>query len=247
MPRKLGQHFLTSSDIATTAVAELDAKSGDLVVEIGPGTGAITKPLIETGASVIAIEKDRDLAEKLREEYSNKNISIVTEDARDFDPNALNISNYSVIGNIPYYITGRILRILLSANPQPNKIVLILQKEVAERIIERDGKRSILSVAISAYGTPHYVRTIKRGSFNPPPRVDSALLVIDDISRDFFKNIDEEKFFETVKKGFSHKRKTLKKNLGIDEEILKACRISPKARAEELTKKQWKSLVSTIN
>jgi len=252
MQKNLGQHFLTSHDIARTAIDALGPKSGDVVVEIGPGSGILTKILLEKGASVVAIEKDaalvRELERTFAQDIASGKLEMIEDDIRDFNlPRyKLGAISYKLIGNIPYYITGTILRLSLSANPQPRRAVFMVQKEVADRILARDGKESILSISVKAYGSPRYVRTVKRGSFNPPPRVTSALITIEDISRNFFTGIDEAAFFACVRKGFAHKRKLLKKNLGVEANTLVSCGIQPDARAEDLTLSQWRCLAQSL-
>lgn len=242
MQKNLGQHFLTSEGAVAAAVKALGLTGVETVVEIGPGTGVITCPLLEQAGNVIAIEKDPVLAKNLEETLINKKLQMVTGDIRDFKPEHFDLTDYLVLGNIPYYITGKILRIVLSATPPPKRAVFITQKEVAERIVARDGKESILSISVKAFGTPTYLKTIKRGSFSPPPRVDSALILIDNISRNFFNNITEPTFFDIVKKGFAHKRKQLGSNLNISREIFAACAVTPETRAENLTLADWKCL-----
>jgi len=155
---------------------------------------------------------------------------------------------YKLVANIPYYITGQILRKFLEAKKQPEKMVLLVQKEVAERIIARDKKESLLSISVKVYGAPTFVKTVKAGSFTPAPKVDSAILLIDDISRDFFKNISEERFFEILHAGFAHKRKQLFGNLRavFDEKILKEkmkeAGIPENIRAEDVSLAEWKKL-----
>ena len=119
---------------------------------------------------------------------------------------------YKVIANIPYYITGLIFRKFLSGNIQPKKLVIMVQKEIADRIIARDGKESLLSLSVKAYGTVKKIMKVEKENFSPKPKVDSAILLVDNISRVFFKEISEEKFFKVIKTGFAHKRKLLKKN-----------------------------------
>jgi 16S rRNA (adenine1518-N6/adenine1519-N6)-dimethyltransferase len=156
-------------------------------------------------------------------------------------------SPYKLVANIPYYITGQIIRKFLTTQNQPQKMALLVQKEVAERIIARDKKESLLSISVKAYGTPFFIKTVKAGAFTPVPKVDSAILLVDGISRDFFKGISEERFFEILHAGFAHKRKQLSGNLKAVfgdslQKKLADCDISPKARAEDLSLSEWKSL-----
>ncbi|NBV76890.1 ribosomal RNA small subunit methyltransferase A [bacterium] len=256
MGARLGQHFLTSEGAAHSLVNALPLQTGDTIVEIGPGKGALTKVLLKTGNRVVAIEKDELLAETLHEtfraECAAAQLQIVTGDVRDFDPQQHTRGPYVLAANIPYYITGEILRMFLTASKQPHAMALLMQKEVAERIVARDKKESLLSLSVKAYGTPKIVAKVKRGSFSPPPKVDSAILLIDTISRDFFTSISENEFFEVLHAGFAAKRKqlggALEKVFGTRaREALGQCSISEKARAEDLSLEQWKKLTETLS
>ncbi|MEI6400382.1 MAG: rRNA adenine dimethyltransferase family protein [bacterium] len=160
------------------------------------------------------------------------------------------VITYKLIANIPYYITGAIVRKFLEEVVQPSKIVVLVQKEVAERAVARDEKGSLLSISIKAFGEPKLVDVVKAGSFVPAPKVDSAILSISNISRSNFKNTKEEKaFFELIHLGFGHKRKTLAHNLkegGIQSEVIarmfEESKIPSNIRAEDLHIKEWLAL-----
>lgn len=214
----LGQHFLTSHKALKTIIACADLKKDDVVLEIGPGKGFLTKELLLQGARVYAIEKDTHLVQHLQETFADdiekERLLLIEGDIRDSAPQA-HIpagTSYSVVANIPYYITGEILRTFLGGERQPSRMVLLVQKEVAERIA-KSTKESILSLSVKAYGEPQYRATVPRGAFSPPPQVDSAILSIENISRKHFDEKTERIFFMLVKSGFSQKRKMLKGNL----------------------------------
>lgn len=265
LPKKsLGQHFLTNTSIVSSIADAGEVSSNDTVLEIGPGRGILTAGLLKRGAVVIAVEKDRELLpfleEKFEKEISSKQLTLIRDDI--LDSKFLLPDSYKLVANIPYYITGAIIRKFLTEKNQPTKMTLLVQKEVAERVVARNKKESLLSISVKAYGKPKYIKTVKAGSFTPSPKVDSAILSIDNISRDFFSptrttlvnykgspcNL-EERFFEVVRVGFAHKRKQLFGNLKavFDEKILKekmnACGISENARAENLTAEDWKCLI----
>lgn len=250
--KSLGQNFLKNGTIINEIVKTVQVSEMDTVLEIGPGQGVLTKALLATGASVVAVEKDDRLIQFLNEKFSDyvsKGLfKLIHGDILEFWPSEHGLTNgkYKVVANIPYYITGQILRQFLESDCQPSAMVLMVQKEVAERIITRDTKESILSISVKAYGEPKYIRTVARGNFQPAPNVDSAVLLINNISKNYFSDLSENRFFEVVKKGFGQKRKMLKGNLGLSEEILINCGISPKARAEELTLPQWRNLIKAI-
>lgn len=243
--KSLGQHFLHSQSALATIVAAAHIKASECVIEIGPGEGALTEHLLATNAHVVAIEKDRRLIPLLEKKFAGKKLTLHEADALVIDPRALSISSqYKVVGNIPYYITGALIKKFLTAELQPSLLVFLVQKEVAERIA-RSKKESILSLSVKAYGKPKYVKTVPRGAFVPPPKVDSAILLIETISRDNFQNQEHEKrFFELLHAGFGSKRKFLIRNLEkfIGKQVSEACTragIAPRARAEDVTLTQW--------
>lgn len=224
MGQKLGQHFLRSEAIARQIVASADITPRETVLEIGPGKGVLTGFLLNVGADVVAVEKDLDLAELLRNKFADEvkagKLKLVEADIRDFLPSSqqLRSGGYKLVANIPYYITGELLRRYLSSNNQPDTIVFLVQNEVAKRVVAHskpDGRpnESILSISVKAYGKPTLVKKVPKRYFSPPPKVDSAILKIEDISKDFFINLDEEWFFKVLKTGFSQKRKKLINNL----------------------------------
>lgn len=243
--KSLGQHFLHSAHYLGAVADAADIQPGDTVVEIGPGEGALTAVLLARGAKVIAIEKDARLIPVLQEKFK-KNFTLIAADALEVDIAALKVKQCKVVGNIPYYITGALLRKFLSEKKQPTLLVFLMQKEVAERIARhgpsnKKEKESILSLSVKAYGEPQYVKTVPRGAFVPPPKVDSAILAVKNISRGNFSNAaHEEKFFELIKAGFGQKRKLLKSNvknlLGPKAEEL------GNARAEDVPMATWLEL-----
>lgn len=246
----LGQHFLTSEGAVIALVDAGGVKKDNTILEIGPGKGVLTKQLLKTSARVVAVEKDLDLIPFLTTQFESEidsgQLSLVSGDILETDLSTLGLenNNFKLVANIPYYITGKIIRDIIGGSIQPSLAILVIQKEVAERIIARDGKESLLSIAVKAYGTPKYIQTIKSGSFVPSPDVDSAIVAIENISRDFFKDIDEKKFFKLIREGFAHKRKQLQNNLGLPNQIFTKCDIKPQARAEDLTPADWSCLLN---
>lgn len=251
---KLGQHFLNAQWVARDLVRSVGIRDDEVIIEVGPGRGALTKELLTQGAQVTAIEKDGALIPILQEVFAkdidSARLTLVEGDIRDVTPETLGIKRYAVAANIPYYITGEIIRHFLTAPQQPRAMALLIQKEVAERIVARDGKESILSLSVKAYGNPSIVAKVPAGCFNPPPKVDSAILLVEDISRDFFDTISEKDFFTVVKAGFASKRKMLIGNLrGLFEDAagtLAECHIDPKVRAEDLQLTEWKEIVGKL-
>lgn len=247
--KSLGQNFLKSEKALNQMIMASGLGAGEIVLEIGPGRGALTKKLLETGARVIAIEKDEVLAGELeivlQDFCESGQLEIIRADALEFNPseNKNLKKDYKIVANIPYYITGALIEKFLTQENPPQSITFLVQKEVAERIISRDKKESILSISIKVFGKPKYIATVPKGAFVPAPKVDSAIIHIADISNAIFKEnkITEQRFFEVVKTGFAHKRKQLGGNLeGIVEKTKFAeCEIDPKTRSEELKVEDW--------
>lgn len=252
--KSLGQNFLISPAPLRTMLEGAKVDSRDTVLEIGPGKGVLTEVLLATGATVIAVEKDDSLIpllqEKFVKEIGNKQLNLIHGDVLaknlKLESYLLKPNSYKLIANIPYYITGEIIRKFLESEHQPQTMALIVQKEVAERIVAKDGKESILSISVKVYGKPKYLGTVKRGLFRPIPNVDSAVLLIENISKENFAKLEEIRFFEIVKAGFAHKRKKLYQNikhLNITENVLEIYR---DRRAEKLSVDDWKILASNI-
>lgn len=244
---------------ARRLVEAAEIKAHNTVLEIGPGTGVLTRHLLTVSDNVIAIEKDsvlvNGLRSKFKEEVGRGALTLIEADIRDSDPERLGLKNgaYVLAANIPYYITGEIIRKFLTADMQPRTIALLVQKEVADRIVARDGKESILSLSVKAYGTPRIVAKVSRGNFSPPPSVDSAILAIENISREFFNDIDEFVFFKIVRAGFSSKRKLLVNNLAAHAKkdavakALEKCGVEASARAEDVPLRKWRCLAGQLS
>lgn len=255
--KSLGQHFLNSPKIIADIVSAGKVTKTDLVVEIGPGEGVLTGALLETGAQTIVIEKDDRLIpfleEKFSKEISSGQLKVIHQDILNYDLGEITKISYKIIANIPYYITGQIIRMFLETDRQPESMTLLVQKEVAERIVARDGKESLLSLSVKIYGEPRIVRAVGRGAFNPQPNVDSAVLNIEKISKKKLGGVDEKLFFSVLHAGFAHKRKQLLPNLSSlykKEDLLKifeVCKIDPKSRAEDVGLETWVKLCNTIN
>lgn len=258
--KNLGQNFLKSKEALFKMCEAGNVNNQDIIVEIGPGKGALTEKLLEKAKKVIAIEKDSDLIDILNEKFKKETIDgkfiLLNEDILDFDPkkHGLFEGKYKIIANIPYNITGLIIRRFLSEVNRPNTMTLLVQKEVAERIVARDNKESILSLSVKAYGTPKYIMKVHKRFFSPSPKVDSAIISINNISNSNFKDKNiEESFFKLIKDAFSHKRKVLRKNLEeggnnlitIDK-VFEKINIDSKSRAEDIPFEKWMELNNTF-
>lgn len=253
--KSLGQNFLKSKGVVKDIIRSANLKENDIVLEVGPGKGFLTEELLKVSKKVIVVEKDDRLIGFLNEKFNNfvknGNLEIIHQDILEFDIKKIK-KPYKLVANIPYYITGQIIKQFLTSENQPENMVLMVQKEVAKRIIDK--KESILSISVKVYGKPKYISKVKAENFNPKPKVDSSILLISDISKDFFENIDENVFFSLVKAGFSHKRKLFINNILSDwkkvdkitkkdlENILKELKIDLKIRPENLFKEDWKNV-----
>ena len=247
---RLGQHFLKHGWAAAKLAHAVPLLDGETFIEIGPGKGVLTRELLELGP-VVAVEKDPALIFILRERFSGEiasgKLRLVEKDVRDFDPASCNLqaARYVVAANIPYYITGEIIRQFLTSERQPRAMALLVQKEVADRIVARDGKESILSLSVKAYGTPRIIAKVGKSHFSPPPKVDSAILVIDGISKRVFADVKEAAFFALLHRGFASKRKMLRGNLDATQGF-DLCGISDTARPEDITLEQWTCLCRAL-
>lgn len=252
-PKKsLGQNFLISPRVAKRAVESAEISSGEFVVEVGPGKGMLTKELLLSGAKVLAIEKDKDMLPVLEGKFPNEikggQLKIICDDVRNFDIENYILKNegYKVVANIPYYITGEILRDFLSAETKPSLIILLVQKEVAKRLVDK--KESILSLSVKVYGNVSIICNVSSGNFYPIPKVDSALIKISGVKNPFENKETEGKFFKIVKSGFAHKRKLLISNLKniFDKDIVEATfeslGINKTSRPEKVGLDVWKKL-----
>ena len=256
MPTRLGQNFLKDNQVIKKIIASADLQPEDFVLEIGPGEGVLTEDLAKYVKGVIAIEIDHILAKKLEEKFKNTpNVAILNADILKINlPDLISKyqllgTDYKVVANLPYYITSPIIRLLLEAKIKPKEMILMVQKEVAERIVAKSGKMSILAVSVQYYAKPELLFEVSKKAFCPVPKVDSAVIKISNIS----PNTESEKtksFFRLIRAGFCAKRKTLINNLAnslkldkqLVEEKLKNTGLQSSVRAQELSVEKWKEL-----
>jgi len=280
-PKKsLGQHWLHDVTSLTAMAEAAEVQSGDVVLEVGPGLGTLTEVLLTRGAHVTAVEFDDGLASDLSLKYRDRDVSssgltrgsrkkldsrlhgndgigslqIFNEDILKFDLSTLP-KDYKVCANIPYYLTSNLIRRLLESENPPAVMVLLIQKEVAERIASGPGEMSILAVATQFYAEVKLCELVPAELFTPPPKVDSQIIQIKRRKTPLFPEVDTQKFFQIVRAGFSEKRKKLRSSLsgGLQitkpeaDEILKKAGISSDARAQELTLEQWHDIYKVFN
>ena len=250
-PKKsLGQHWLKDPEILADIAEAAELTGDDVVLEIGPGLGTLTSRLLARANSVTAVEFDTDLARKLPGQFPGKKLTVVNQDILQFDLNQLP-KNYKVVANVPYYITSKIVEKLMTAENKPSIAVLLVQKEVAERIAAEAGNMSVLSVSVQIFAEAELDIEVPRQFFTPPPKVDSQVVVLRTRNNPLITPEDQRDFFRIVKAGFSAKRKKLRSSLsgGLSvskasaEQLLKKADISPDARAEDLAIEDWRRLL----
>lgn len=253
--RSSGQNFLFKKDIIREIVDSAELKKEDPVLEIGPGLGFMTEEIAFRAKEVRAVELDKRLANYLSGKFKNKkNIKIVNQDIFKINlKKYFKDSEYILISNLPYNITSLVIRNFLSQPPRPKKMILTIQKEVAERITAKPGEMSLLSVAAQYYSDPEIKRIIGPENFWPAPKIESALVAFNKIGRKKTE-IDEKKFLRLVKAGFSAKRKKLTNNLknGLDvspeisEKTLKKMGLRPDLRPQDLSLENWLDLFKNL-
>lgn len=250
--KKLGQNFLQDPFALESIAAAAEIQPTDTVLEIGPGLGSLTRYLAVAARQVIAVELDADLIPPLRAVTKPyRNIDIVHGDILKLSPKELiHEPGYLVVANIPYYITSAIIRHLLENEPKPCRIVLTIQKEVADRICAKPGDMSLLALSVQVYGEPRIAKRIPANAFFPAPKVDSAVLSIDIYPSPKIQPELLDTFFKLIKAGFSQKRKTLRNSLSSglhvataeSEALLAKAGIDPIRRAETLSIEEWSLL-----
>ena len=258
----LGQHFLIDEEVLGLIISAAQLAPTDIVMEIGPGLGVLTRELARQAGWVVAIELDNKLVDKLKQTLASfKNVTIVNEDILKIDPEALfreqkpplaisSPSSYKVVANLPYYITSPVLRHFLEASVKPQIMVVMVQKEVAEEITAKPGRMSLLSISVQLYGEPAIIGYVPAHCFYPAPEVDSAILRIVLYPQPAVEIADKESFFALVRAGFSAPRKqianSLAHGLGLSKVevllLLERTSVVPHRRAETLTLEEWAHL-----
>ena len=251
--KKYGQNYLISQKPIEKMIEAGEVSSEDTIVEIGPGFGVLTFDILNKAKKVIAFEIEKKLLPYWEEKQKeNKNLEIIWGNAlKNIEERVLKLGEYKILANLPYQITSFALRTFLELENKPERVIVMVQKEVATRMCASAGDMSVLSVSVQYYGKPRIVTKVKKGSFWPAPKVDSAVVAIENI----VPNSEEDKrFFEIVRAGFSSKRKQLAKNisnvLGIQEKIIREALIevmnNDRVRAEELSVDDWRALIGKL-
>ena len=251
--KALGQHFLVDGRVVGRIVQAADLSPSDVVLEIGPGRGALTRALVERAGRVVAVEVDEALAERLAESIGHRpNFTVVAADAREVDIDSLVESDapYKVVANLPYYAASPIIRRFLEAEHKPTLMVVMVQREVAQEMVARPGKMRLLSVATQLYGDPRIVASVPPRAFRPAPKVSSSVVRIDVYGEPAVQFDSADRFFRLVRAGFSAPRKQLRNTLmhGLDEspdaaqEMLARAGIDSTRRPQTLSLAEWGAL-----
>lgn len=250
--KRLGQNFLQDASALEQIVEVAEINNADDVLEVGPGLGSLTRYLAAAARQVTAVELDEKLLPPLRAVTAPyRNVRLIHGDILEFPASELiDRPDYLVAANIPYYITSAVIRHLLESDRKPRRIVLTIQKEVAERICAQPGALSLLALSVQVYGRPQIAACIPAGAFFPAPKVDSAVLRIDIYKAPLIPNELLATFFKLIKAGFGQKRKTLRNSLSYGLHIstrdaearLARAGIDPKRRAETLSTEEWQRL-----
>ena len=255
--KKFGQNFVVSKEILEKIIESADLEPKDIVLEIGAGPGNLTKELAKKAKKVIAVEKDKKMIAILKETLKGfKNIKIIEGDALEFEPKShkLRVNNYKLVGNLPYYLTSAIIKKFLETENRPSQMVLMIQKEVAQRICSQPPKMNLLALSVQFYAKPKIVAYISKNCFWPRPKVDSAIINIKlNIKKKKLRD-NKDIFFKIIKAGFAHPRKQLANNLSselkLDKEKVKSwllkSKINPSQRAETLKEKDWLNLTQNF-
>ena len=254
--RELGQHFLVDARALARIVAAAELMPGDAVLEIGAGVGNLTRPLAASAGRVVAVEIDRRFLPVLEAELADcPNVHLVAGDILAMDPSDLmGEGPYKVVANLPYAITSAVLRHLLEARIPPQRMVVTVQREVAERIVARGGRMSLLAVSVQFYGRPQLLFRLRPGAFYPPPEVESAVVRIDRHPEPPVEVADVGWFFQVVRAGFSQPRKQLSNSLasglgispGEAVSALREAGVDPRTRAERLSLEDWARLARRL-
>lgn len=248
--KELGQHWLKDPEILADIAEAAELAGDNVVMEIGPGLGTLTSRLLARAGRVVAVEFDADLARKLPGQFPGKNLEVINDDILQFDLNQLP-AGYKVVANVPYYITSKIVEKLMTADNKPSLAVLLVQKEVAERIAACPGDMSILAISAQIFAEAELDIEVPRQFFTPPPKVDSQVVVLRTRDEPLVAKKDEKLFFHLVKAGFSAKRKKLRSSMSAGlaiskteaEQLLKTAGIDPEQRAEDLSIDDWQRLL----
>jgi 16S rRNA (adenine1518-N6/adenine1519-N6)-dimethyltransferase len=253
--RRRGQNFLIDEAVYDDMLAAAELAPRATVLEVGAGLGTLTERLAARAGQVVAVEVDPRLARLLRARFATQaNVAVVQADILRRPPATLGLATPYQVANIPYYLTSALLKLLLTGAAQPTSLTLLVQREVAERIVAAPGAMSLLALSVQLYGQPRLVRTVSPDAFLPPPEVASALLAVRGLRRFPFTDVPEQRFWQVARVGFAAKRKQLVNNLAGGLRLpraaaaaaLETAGIAATARAEDLSLTAWRALVRAL-
>jgi 16S rRNA (adenine1518-N6/adenine1519-N6)-dimethyltransferase len=252
--KSLGQHWLRDQASLQAMCDAANVSSDDTVLEIGPGLGTLTELLVRQAKYVTAVEFDEKLARDLPKLVTAGNLQVVSQDILSFDFTGLP-PDYKLVANIPYYLTSNLVRIISETSNPPDAAVLLVQKEVAERVAAQPGAMSLLSVTAQFYWQVSLGRTVRAELFEPAPKVDSQILILKRRPAPLYPGVDVKKFFRLAKAGFAQRRKTLLNSLGAGlhlsreetQKLLETANIEPTRRAQTLSLDEWYKLYRKFN
>lgn len=255
MPNKaLGQHWLTDRSILSAIADDAQLTKDDTVLEIGPGLGTLTSELLRRAGRVIAVEFDAELARKLPGQFPGTNLEVINDDILQFDLSKLP-SGYKVVANVPYYITSKIVEKLMTASNKPSVSVLLVQKEVAERIAAAPGDMSLLALSAQIYANAQLGIEVPREYFTPPPKVDSQVVVLEARAEPLVPDAELRAFWRVAHAGFANRRKKLRSSLSAGlaiskqdaESLLRTAGIDQNLRAQDVSIEDWRRLVAVLD
>ncbi len=250
-----GQHFLMDEIVLQDMVDVAGITSKDSVLEVGPGIGNLTKFLIDKSDSVLSVEKDPQFVSILNSlKKKNKNFQYILGDILEMGKELSGLENYKVIANIPYYVTGKIVQYFLKAKNKPSSLTLLMQKEVAQNIVAKEGSLGLLAISVQLYANAKLIETVPARKFYPAPKVDSSVIHIELFKKPKYKINNEQKLFKILRACFTGKRKqihnTLTNNLGLKKDevqiILENLKLDPQLRPQQLSIQQWLDLTDEI-
>lgn len=254
-PKKsLGQHWLHDADSLDAMCTAADVRASDTILEIGPGLGTLTEFLVQKASQVVAVEFDEKLAKDLPSRVPVNNLRVVSQDILSFDFTSMPV-DFKVVANIPYYLTSNLIRVISETSNQPAVAVILVQKEVAERVAAAPGDMSLLSVTAQYYWDVRLAEEVPAELFTPPPKVDSQILVLQRRAQPLFDDVDTKPFFRLMKAGFAQRRKTLLNSLSAGMHLDKptvtnmceSVDIDPRRRAQTLSLEEWHNLYLSLN
>lgn len=251
--KSLGQHWLEDERFLQSIANQAELNDSDTVVEIGPGLGTLTRHLVKKAKKVVALELDQKLANGLTDIVKSDNLSVVNQDCLTYDYNSLP-QGYKVVANIPYYLTSNLLQILSENSNPPEIIVLLIQKEVAQRVAASAGNMSILSISVQLYYKPELGDIVPASYFTPPPKIDSQIIKLTRLNKPLIERKESKHLFRVVKAGFSQKRKKLRSSLSsglhISKEeaktLMNSVGIDENKRPQDLSISQWLDLSKIV-